>query len=160
VYRFKPDAAREEHMHRYRSTVRSLFVAAGLLVVTSIHGDRAAAVTRIHDIAIDEWKIIYGATNGQGNYRGPWVVQIAVAKDHRLTVRSFTGSPPANMRMIAGNGAVYFYSLPGTKFCITVPVTGWITIVVDVPGASEQTFDFQFMAGPLPCIATPEEPPH
>jgi hypothetical protein len=121
-----------------------------LLVLVAMAGPGQAA-SRLHDPAENHDTVVHGVTNGQGIHRGPWVVQIAIAQGERLDITvSLAGGPlvAPTLRAIAGNGAIYRGGESAqfrlANLCIEAPVTGWITVHVDVPGPSEQTFEFRY----------------
>jgi len=129
--------------------------ALSLLALATFGGDRAAAVTKLHDPAFDHTTVVYGATNGNGINRGPWVVQIAAAKDEYLEMTTDTqsGAGGVRMRAIAGDGSVYFSytdTFPYNEIlCLKVPVSGWVTVHVDVniyngDGPSEERLFFRY----------------
>jgi hypothetical protein len=115
--------------------------------------------------------VVHGATNGNGANRGPWVVQIAAAKDELLELSvGFPGpssTPFPILRVIAGNGNIYVADarlcIVGTGPCIVytcvrVPVTGWVTVHVDPIGAAEQRVEFSYRRGADLCEF--EDQPH
>jgi hypothetical protein len=135
-------------------------LAAAVLAVTA--GEATAGPTRLHDPALDHVTLVHGVSNGQGTLRGPWVVQLAVAEDEflYLTAIAEPAGGVTTLRAIAGNGRVYFgrnHSLGGADVCIQVPVTGWMTVHVDVAGASEQRFVFSYVRK-TGCAVV--DPPH
>jgi hypothetical protein len=124
--------------------------------------DRAAAVTKLHDPVSGHDTAIFGATNGSGIYRGPWVVQIAAAKSEFLYVEigAASGGGSNTLRAIAADGKVYFgpqHSGGSASLCIKVPVTGWVTYFVDIEGDSEQRFSFSYNRN---ACHTLEDQPH
>jgi hypothetical protein len=105
----------------------------------------AQAATRIHNNEVNSIEDIhvYGTTNGYGSERKPWVVQIAAAQGDCLKVSTDTGaiSYPRKLRAIAGDGSVYIH--PGNLWIIA-PVTGWITVHVDIDGDTERRFKLSY----------------
>jgi hypothetical protein len=138
-------------MRFIRPRILSSFAALGLFALVTMAGDSADAVTKLHDPVLGNVTTVYGDTNGNGIHRGPWVVQIAVAKGEQIVVYAspvdqLTMAP--TMRAIAGNGSIYlghpYFPATTTYTCFTVPVSGWVTVHVDVPGLSEQRIKFEY----------------
>jgi hypothetical protein len=121
-------------------------LSTGVLIsffLAMVAGDRAVAVTKLHD-PVGDPRVIHGVTNGHGVNRGPWVVQIAVAKGNYFfgDVQMIDSSAVPTVYLIAGDGKIYpAEASPGVaNFCIDVPVTGWLTLHVGIPGTVEQRF--------------------
>jgi hypothetical protein len=151
-------------MRWLRTADRLLPAALGLLVLATAAVDRARAVTQLHDPTLDHTMVVYGATNGQGANRGPWVVQVEGVKDEFLYVRIDPVEPNGfdpTLRAISGDGNVYFarlHSAGAADICMKVTVSGWVTVHVDYETGSEQRVRFEFSRR-ASCVSG-EDPPH
>jgi len=151
-------------MRWFRMVDRLLPATLGLLVLGTAVADHARAVTQLHDPTFDNTLVVYGATNGHGIARGPWLVQIAAAKDEFLYVRIDPVDPNGNsptLRAIAGDGNVYFgqlHSAGAADICLKVTVTGWVTVHVDYQNVSEQRLKFEYSR--RASCSGGEDPPH
>jgi hypothetical protein len=133
--------------------IRSVALASFFALMAT--GDSARAVTKLHDPDILHKTVIHGVTNGSGINRGPWVVQIQIAKDNvganlllTAIVDDGTDKVAPTLVVIAGDGTI-FRGVPSAEnrssgICLRPPVTGWMTVHIDIPGPSERRFQFEF----------------
>jgi hypothetical protein len=152
----------EPTVNQTRSEVTRL-IAALALVGAAWHWPACVeAATRIHNNTINSVEDIhvYGTTNGYGSERKPWVAQFAAAEGDCLKVSTDTGaiSYPRKLRAIAADGSVYIH--PGNLWIIA-PVTGWITVHVDIDGDTERRFKLMYtLLRPGADFCGAGDPPH
>jgi hypothetical protein len=112
----------------------------------------------MHNNTLNTLAEVYGVTNGHGARRRPWVAQFAAAAGDcmQFYVQMFDTFP--KMRAIAGDGSIY---ISGDILWIIAPVTGWITVEVDIPGDTEKQFKFVYaLVRPGVDVCGSGNPPH
>ena len=147
-------------MNRARLSVRHLLAAMSLLGAAWLSPAPASAATRIHDNSlaspVDDY--VYGVTNGHGAARKPWVAQFAAAQGDCLKLLLQEISTTTKLRAVAGDGSIYIIQ---NNLWIIAPVTGWITVHVDISGDTEQRFKLVYsLLQPGVTYCGAGDPPH
>lgn len=147
-------------MNRARWNAAQLLAAIAVLAAAWLHPAPASAVTRMHNNTINSLVdiYVYGVTNGHGAARKPWVAQFAAAQGDclKLLVSEIPGN--LQVRAIAGDGSIYTVQ---NNLWIVAPVTGWITVHVEILGDSEQRFKLSYtLLRPGADYCGAGDPPH
>jgi len=147
-------------MNRARLNGRHLLAVLSLLGAAWLCPAPASAATRIHDNSnaslVDDY--VYGATNGHGAARKPWVAQFAAAQGDCLKLLIQDVSTTTKLRAVTGDGSIYIIA---NNLWIIAPVTGWITVHVDISGDTEQRFKLIYsLLRPGADYCGAGDPPH